>query len=239
MKPINTVADCIFDVHFESNIAIEILLAHISMANFDQITKLPISQIPEPVRKNDPNLKIQPLYEFRSESIKDYKILLGDSVLGIAIDNQRYTSWTKSFFPQIKKIFEEVIKSKKIESISRLGLRYVDFLPNENIFETGKINININRVPAIDKKMFFRVEDKVDSISYNKIVLNNVEYNNREGVGSIIDITTFIDTKKYILDSEEFNIDNFFEVIDNLHTVNKDKFKEVISDGMAEQYGLL
>jgi len=133
---INTIVDCVFDIFFESRVGAESFLSTLSTVDgFEEIIKLPLHQIPDAVRKNDPNLRNQPLYEIRSKSNKNYRIMLGDNTIGIAVNN--YTRWTEDFFPQIKKIFSVILTNGKIHKINRLGLRYVDFLKAENIFETG------------------------------------------------------------------------------------------------------
>lgn len=234
MKNGNTVVECIFDILFETDYVAESFFSIISKVdNYDNIIKLPLSQLPEAIRKNDPNLKNQPLYEITSDKNKDYKVTLGDNVIGIAIvDN--YTSWNHSFFPQIKTLFQEVLNSKKINKIKRMGLRYVNFLVDENIFETGKIKVIINEGETVDKKLFLRVESAIDSINYNKVITNNTAYKGSSNLGSIIDIVT----SNEVTISDTDNIDYIFDLINKLHEVNENKFKEVISDEYITKLGI-
>jgi len=236
-ETINTIVDCVFDIHFESDVITESFLNTISKVDsFEEIIKLPLHQIPDNIRKNDPNLKSEPLYEIRSKINQEYKILVGDNIIGIAVLNQ-YSSWTNSFFPKIKEVFEIILASGKINTISRLGLRYVDFLEDENIFRTGKINIDINSSAVNDKKMFLRIEDSIGDISYNKVITNNVRYEDTFEIGSIIDIVTFVENKLFLID-DTFSKADFFDTIDKLHQINKMKFKEVINDERIAEYGL-
>lgn len=229
----NTIVECVFDITFKSDDVAESFIPVISKVDqFDKIVKLPLYQVPENIRKNDPNLKFQPLYEIRSNINTSYKIMLGDSMIGIAL-NGKYTSWTNSLFPQIKKLFSEILNSGKVFKIERMGLRYVDFLENENIFETGKIGVTINNQPSNTKKMFLRIEDKIDEVDYNKVIVNNVQYQNFASSGSIIDIVTSKNINDVINEEGEF-----FTSIDKLHDINKDKFKEVISDEYITKYGI-
>lgn len=233
---INTIVDCVFDISFESNVGAENFLGILSnVDNFEEILKLPIHQIPDAIRKNDPNLRLQPLYEIRSKTNTDYRIVLGDNVFGIAVNN--YTRWQDSFFPQIVKVFSAILDSGKIQKINRIGLRYIDFLKDENIFTTGKIKIDIDDQKVTDKKMFVRVEDVVDNISYNKTISNHTKFQKNPDIGSIIDIITFVDNKNLLIE-DGFDKDKFFEEVDQLHNINKDKFKEVISDELVAKYKL-
>lgn len=232
MKNDNTIVECIFDIFFESNFAAENFFSIISKVDdYNNIIKLPLGEIPETIRKNDPNLRTQPLYEITSNKNLDYKITLGDNVIGIAI-NSNYTSWTNSLFPQIKILFKEVLRSGKINEIKRMGLRYVNFLEDENIFKTGKIQVKINNSESDNKKLFLRIEDSVEDIKYHKVITNNTQYQSSNKPGSIIDIVTLSDNSI----NDMNNIDIIFELIDKLHQVNENKFKEVISDEYISRY---
>jgi uncharacterized protein (TIGR04255 family) len=228
----NTIVECIFDMQFKSDYVVENFLSVISnIDGFENIIKLPLHQVPEVIRKNDPNLKLQPLYEITSLKNRDYKITLGDNVIGIAI-LKSYTSWSKSFYPQIEKVFTEILATNKINFISRVGLRYVDFLESENIFLDKKVNLSINGEEITEKKVFLKIEDSLDNIDYNKIITNHVKYKNSKNSGSIIDIVT---SKKDIPTND---LEDIFQTIQKLHVINEKKFKEVIGDDYVRKYKL-
>jgi len=239
MQRLNTVEECVFDVSFETDAILESFFSPISLVdNFDEIIKLPLSQVSENIRKNDPNLKYQPIYEIKSKTNKEYKILLGDNSIGISLNSrEEYSSWSTSFFPEVKKLFTQIFSSNKIIKIDRIGLRYIDFIVDNNIFKDDKIVIKINEEDAKNKKMFLRVEGEIDGISYIKNLSNNIYYKTNENKGSIVDIVTFIDEKNQIID-DNFNIDSFFEEINSLHVLHTKKFKEVINNESVIQYGI-
>lgn len=239
MSRLSTVEECVFDMNFESTAVAENFLSIIAeMDNFEEIIKLPLHQIPEAIRKNDPNLKSQPMYEIRSKANLNYKIMLGDNLIGLSlVSGDRYTSWKDSFFLKIQELFSIIIKSGKVNRINRIGLRYVDFIKNENIFKDGKITVDINGNSTNDKKMFLRIEDNIDGVSYIKTITNNTQYKAYPSPGSIIDIVTFIDEKNLVVDSA-FEINTLFTEIDSLHTVHTDKFKEIVSEERIKAYGI-
>jgi len=232
MQNTNSIVETVFDIFFETNSITESFLGDISkINNFDNITKLPMFQIPEAIRRNDPNLKFHPLYEIRSKTNKNYKIMLGDGMLGIAIIGN-YRGWSDSFLPQIKELFGAFLDSEKIITIKRIGLRYVNFFETENIFETGKISVNLDK--TCKKKMFLRVEDCIKDICYSKTITNEAQYENvNTSVGSIIDIVTFIEE-----DKKELKKETLFDDINRLHDISKNKFKEVISDEYIRKHNL-
>jgi len=239
MSKLSTVEECVFDMNFESTAVAENFLSIVAkMDDFEDIIKLPLHQIPEAIRKNDPNLKSQPMYEIRSKTNLDYKIMLGDNLIGLSlVSADRYTSWKDSFFPKIQELFSIVLDSGKINKINRIGLRYVDFLEGDNVFQSGKIAVDINGNNTNDKKMFLRIEDNISGVSYTKAVTNNVQYKAYPNRGSIIDIVTFIEGKDSIV-NDDFEINTLFGEIDSLHAVHTDKFKEVVSDERIEAYGI-
>lgn len=228
----NSIVEAVVDIFFETTTFTEIFLNIIlGIDGFDVMTKLPISQIPEAIRKNDPNLSFQPLYEISSNSNKEHKIMLGDGTVGVAI-NGEYKGWENSFYPQIQRVFQTILGSQKITKINRIGMRYINFFPHENIFETGKVKVAINNNEANTKTMFLKIDDSVEDISYSKTITNDQNYLNREE-GSIIDIVTFVEN-----DSISSDNNSLFDTINQLHTLSKEKFKEVVNDEYISTHNL-
>jgi len=229
------IIDVIFDIWFESNMPSEVLLGIIIEENltYNKVKNLPLLQVPLDIRLMDSNLKHQPLYEILSEE-KPYKIILGHNSLGLAL-NGEYQGWDESFFPEIKNIYKTIFEKKIINKITRCGLRYIDFFENENIYEIGKISIKINDNTDTKDKLFLRVEKDVDSNIAMAVVINNkasVKNFNGDKVGSIIDIASFIKNKDFL------NKNNFFDITEQLHKINKNYFKEVANDKLIEQLGI-
>ena len=221
-------------MQFLSDGVAEDFIASIATSGFEHITKLPLCQIPEAIRKNDPNLKNEPLYEIKSDSNENYKVMLGDHVIGLAITN-RYTSWSESFYPQIEELFSVILKDQKFNDIHRIGLRYIDFFEKQDIFQHSKIKVSIggdkNSNP---KKMLLSVEDVLDEVNYRRTIVNDTEYSNFTNKGFIVDIITSIEH----CNLNKQDLKPIFNQINNLHTVNKTIFKEVISDKYIKQYQL-
>jgi len=233
MKESSLIVESVFDIFFETTAITENFLGLIEQVDeFEVITKLPILQIPEAIRKNDPNFKFQPLYEIHSKINDDYRVMLGDGMVGIAI-NKAYKGWNESFYLRVKKLFTIFLASDKVMKINRIGLRYVNFLPDENIFETGKLDVKIANNEACNKKIFLKIEDCVEDICYSKTVTNNAEYVKSSISGSIIDIVTFIESSK-----KELLKETIFKDINRLHDISKEKFKEVISNEYIKQHNL-
>jgi len=234
------IIDAVFDIWFESKMPSEALLGIIveNIESYKEIRSLPLLQVPKDIRLMDPNLKHQALYEILSTD-KPYKIILGHNSLGIAL-NGEYKGWDESFFPEIKGLYEKIFeKQGLIEKITRCGLRYVDFFQDENIYEIGKVSVTINTNNVADptQKILLRIEKEVDDNIAMAVVIDNKSIikkapENTEQIGSIIDIASFVKNEEFL------NEKNFFDTVDQLHTINKDYFKEVANDELIEQLGI-
>jgi len=234
------IIDAVFDIWFESKMPSEALLGIIveNIESYKDIRSLPLLQLPKDIRLMDPNLKHQALYEILPTDQKPYKIVLGHNSLGIAL-NGEYQGWDESFFPEIKELYGKIFEKGLIEKITRCGLRYVDFFQDENIYETGKVSVVINKSQITDpnEKILLRIEKEIDDNTAMAVVIDNKAIvkkspENIERNGSIIDIASFIKNEEFL------NKENFFGTVDELHTINKDYFKEVANDKLIEQLGI-
>ena len=234
------IIDAVFDMWFESKMPSEALLGIIveNIESYKDIRSLPLLQLPKDIRLMDPNLKHQALYEILPTDEKYYKIVLGHNSLGIAL-NGKYQGWDKSFFPEIKELYGKVFEKNLIEKITRCGLRYVDFFQDENIYETGKVSVMINndKVTDSNEKILLRIERQFNKDISIAVVIDNKTIikktpDNLEKNGSIIDIVSFVKNEQFI------KKDNFFEIVNQLHTTNKDYFKEVANDDLIKRLGI-
>lgn len=234
------IIDAVFDIWFESKMPSEALLGIIveNIESYKEIRSLPLLQIPKDIRLIDPNLKHQALYEILPTDKKPYKIVLGHNSLGIAL-NSEYKGWDESFFPEIKELYGKIFEKGLIEKITRCGLRYVDFFQDENIYETGKVSvvINSNNVTDPAQKILLRIEKDIDSniamavVIDNKAIIQKSPENIKQS-GSIIDIASFVKNEEFL------NEKNFFDVVDKLHAINKNYFKEVANAELIRELGI-
>lgn len=101
-----------------------------------KVEELPILQLPELLRNRDPKLQFQPLYRFKGG---EYLIQLGPRVLSVHSKSE-YPGW-EDFSVAFIQIFQKVNQANFIKSVSRCGLRYINFF-DENIFD----NINVRLI---------------------------------------------------------------------------------------------
>ncbi len=106
--------------------------------SYKSAEQLPILQIPEAVRNNDPNLIYQPHYKLLKEH---YAFQVGPKVISLAITEQKYTTW-ESYYDEIQSVFEKIKEIDFIDNVLRVGLRYINFFADD-ILKNLNISIKI------------------------------------------------------------------------------------------------
>jgi len=212
--------DSLVEIRFNSNInqnAIFGIIYNSLMSDFKKVENLPILQIPEAIRKSDPNLKNKPLYRISNEK---YVIQIGIDVLTIG-SHPKYVGWGE-FSKTIYSILDKIDRLKIIQGVYRLGLRYVNFFEDDNIFKNIKLDVNLSGKSMIGQKSVFRTEIKEGNVKSVLQISNDAKSKNKSG--SLIDIDC----------SRTSELQDFFkkkeELINNIHSTEKKLFFKLIND---------
>jgi uncharacterized protein (TIGR04255 family) len=213
------IIDALIEIRFSTNInsdAVFGLIYNALHSDFEKVDKLPIMQLPDQVRNADPNLKFKPHYRFSNENIV---LQVGPNVISISSFPQ-YTGWS-SFSSKIYEILEKVQNIGIIDSIIRIGIRYINFF-EQNIFDNINLKVTLSEDTIDYKNTVIRTEINQDTYKSTLQVANNANHNNKNG--SVIDIDTFMDK----------NIDDFFnrkkDIIDNGHEKEKELFFSLLKE---------
>lgn len=182
---------------------------------FSNIESLPISQIPEEIRLNDPNFKFKVFHRFAGVI---YSIQVGFDVITLHC-NSPYSGWGK-FFPEITKFIERVKSTNIISHVVSVSLRYINFF-QDDIFKNTNVSIEIMGNKVEDGKSVMRFELPHGEYIQVYQIANNTEIEDqKKGVrmsGSLLDITIIQESPQ-----------NFFEksneIIDKMHTEEKNIF---------------
>ncbi len=182
---------------------------------FPQVDKLPILQLPEQLRDSDPNFKHKAHYKITSKN--GYSVQIGPEVVVIG-SPKPYPGWQK-FSEVIYLVIESIIDLGVIDSVFRLGIRYINFFEN-NIFDKVRFEISILDIVLDPKNTVIRTEIEKDGFLNTLQIANNATQviDNQKKIGSIIDIDTF---KEY--GNKEF-LDNYKDSIEAGHLIEKDVF---------------
>jgi uncharacterized protein (TIGR04255 family) len=218
------ILDALFEIRFTSKIhpsAVFGMIYNVLQDDFPKVENLPILQLPEAVRASDPNLKFKPLYRISNEK---FVTQIGQDVLTIS-SFPEYSGWDE-FSKQIFSILDRIEKVGIIDSVIRVGIRYINFFEND-VFKDIDLKISINSEDITYKNTIIRTEIEQEAYKSSLQIANNANHNNR--LGSIIDIDTFT----------ESNLKNFFlnkeELISGGHTKEKELFFSLLKEDFLKK----
>lgn len=194
------IVDALLEVRFSSKINANAVFGVIYNAlqnDFPKVESLPILQLPDTVRANDPNLKYKPHYKLSNE---DFLMQVGPDVFSIS-SFPNYKGW-KEFSRLIFDVLEKVESTKVIETVRRLGIRYINFFDSD-IFENIDLKVLIKGEDILYKNTVVRTEIEQKPFFSTLQIANSVNVNGK--LGSIIDIDTYkaTDLEDFFLNKEE------------------------------------
>ena len=184
--------------------------------------RLPISQIPEQIRNNDPNLKYQSHYRLR----KDYfGISVGPRSVVISNSN-KYQGWI-SFSEIVYQVVDSISIPSLMKNVERVGLRYI------NVFRTdllSKINVNldVNGKAITDEVTNIRTEIR-DIGMLTVLQIGNmvgIKSNGANFTGSVIDIDCITNMNEPI---DSFKT-KYKDIIERSHDAEKKQFFGLLND---------
>jgi uncharacterized protein (TIGR04255 family) len=104
-------------------------------------TRLPMADIPQPIREIDTNLRYQPLVELhRPDGLRVAKI--GSHVVSYHVVNS-YPGWA-AFKQEIEGVVREVTIKLKSPKFSRIGFRYINILRPDDHFVAGLADTTVS-----------------------------------------------------------------------------------------------
>jgi uncharacterized protein (TIGR04255 family) len=122
----DAILEAICEVRFETDELDELVIGRLSeSASWEKFTRirLPISDFPAPVRKNDVNLRYPPIVELRdNENPRAVKI--GSNVISAHVIAP-YCGW-HVFRPQLHEVLDILFTKFKSIQLPRIGLRYIN-----------------------------------------------------------------------------------------------------------------
>ncbi len=217
------IVDALFEIRFIPKThpnAVFGMVYNVLQEDFPEVKNLPILQLPEAVRTTDPNLKFKPHYRISNQN---FVTQIGPDVLTIS-SFPAYVGWG-NFSIQIFKILDKIQKIGIINSVIRIGIRYINFF-NDDIFQNINLKISFRDNDIEYKNTIVRTELEEGNFKSSLQVANNANYENKSG--SIIDIDT----------STESNLDNFFKekevIINKGHAIEKDLFFSLLKDDFLQ-----
>lgn len=215
------IVEAIFEMRFDSELpedAIFGVLYSKFREDYKKVEQLPILQLPQVVRAQDPNLTYAPHYKLTSENTI---IQIGPKVFSL-VKVGDYIGWDK-FSEQIQETHKKVEETGVVSSISRVALRYINIFEGINILTGTNFKAYLGDEPLNNEKINFSAEiPSSKSISQLKII-NSAEaaISGKQIKGSIIDIDSVVNPRDF---------DSFSSAIDYSHTEEKTLFYKVLGE---------
>ena len=219
-----SIKEAIFEIRFHSSIPDDAVFGIVFNSVKDQYPNppisLPILQIPQEIRQQDPNLKYAPHYKLQNEF---FHLQIGPKAVSL-INVNEYKGWDE-FQPKIISLFEQLQRLNLFENILRIGLRYMNVYPNENIIQAAGMEVKLPNSPLdSDNINITALIDNSPLLSNMRVVSGaQITTNGKTENGSLIDIDTYtmnLDTLK------------FKESLKSIH----DEEKRIFFDILGEKY---
>ena len=213
------ITEAVVEIRFESKIPGEVipglLFTKFGTALRD-MQKLPILDLPSSLIEHDPNLRFSPQYK---ATMGDYVIQFGPRCVSVACVGE-YKGWS-DFSAKIQVVFSGIFELGIIDKSLRLGVRYISFLNNMDIFPNLSIDLNVAGNSLIGQSNIIRSEFEIETFKCALQIANTSIANFQQGSSIDIDILT--------VDSAEIT-SNYSSLIDNAHTLEKKIFFNLLKD---------
>lgn len=213
---------------FEPDLAVGLLFSSISnVFGIDNLRmeRLPILNLPEELRRADPNLRDKPYYKINCGK---YYILMGLYGLSFGV-NPPYAGW-EDFKRFSIKVFD-LLKDNLVKGVSAISLKYLDFFKDINILEKANCSFSLNGTPITAIPTIFRTELPIDRFMKVIQITNGVHLRNPalriDNDGSLIEIILF---------TKNVSKENFNQAIEDAHYHQKNSFFELLTDEYLQTY---
>lgn len=191
------------------------------------VEKFPLMNLPEDIRRNDPNLRDKAWYKL---SVGEYYILIG--LFGVALGiNPPYKGWD-GFKEFSARVFNR-LKGTIITTVESVSLKYLDFFSEINIFEKIKCEISMNGKQIIEIPTIFRTElregdfIKIIQITNGAHLVNQAL--NIDNDGSLLEMSLF---------TRAIQEDDFFNIIDKAHEILKSSFFQLLTEEYLHTFAI-
>jgi len=189
---------------------------------FPNLEKLPILQIPDQLRENDPNLRFRPTHKLSNNNLM---IQVGPQVFAL-VNVHEYLGW-EMFSEHIYRVFSKLFTTIKFEKLIRIAVRYINLFKGINIFEHSNMKIALNDEPFTGNEINFTSVINADDCINRLVMLNKSEVvvDKSYYSGSVIDIDTVLKSYPENITS---NVEILKKCIEKAHVEEKKLFFSLI-----------
>lgn len=220
------ITEAVVELRFESKLPPEVIpgIAFSSLNKlFPKIEALPIMQLPPVIRDRDPNLKFSPQHKL---SNNDFIVQIGPRCLSVVCPKE-YKGWT-IYFEQIDRVFDALKALNIVDRPSRVGVRYISFFENTDIFQNLKLSLSLAGNSLIGSQNIVRSE--FDHANFKCVIqLANATTLNNKNKGSTVDIDIITDKNTTILT-------DFKGIVNAAHELEKKLFFSILKPDFLNKF---
>jgi uncharacterized protein (TIGR04255 family) len=232
----DAILEALYEVRFESADLPELVIGRLADAGpWKEFAKkrLPVSDIPAPIRMSDAGLKNQPVLELRTDDPKTV-VKVGSNVFSYhnLSPYRHWENFSKEIETSLKILFESLDNFRAV----RLGLRYLNAI-TADVFKISGFNDLTTSIHILDEKLQQKVNlnYSVDRDSFHTV---NARIASPEFVGGpkIQNMTIFIDVDVSTPSNfETSDVDVAIEWMNKAHYYEKLEFFRLIPQHTIDQ----
>lgn len=221
------ILESVIEVRFSSNEISEAIFGLFqreikeTLPNYE---RLGILDLPEVIRKQEPNLKYKPHFKFTSD---EYDVNLGPNVITV-IKKNPYNGW-EDYSQFAIDIFSKLKSINIVDKVERLGIRYINFFESD-IYKNVDIELTLSKKNWFSNNTYIKNEFAKDG---HTIILqlsnsSNIKNSKLTRAGSLLDI----DVINHDLNNDF--LDNPRRFLDTAHLIEKEVFFRMLKDDFIE-----
>jgi uncharacterized protein (TIGR04255 family) len=146
---------------------------------------LPLLQVPEQIRSQDPALTHLPLLQFKGES---FIVQLGPRVFSLVTKARLYPGWT-AIREELAWLLPRVQAAGFVRETERIGVRYIDFFSGD-LFPHLRIGVHIDGTPLQENQTDVTTVMRFAHIGARLQITNGAIVGPE--VGSVLDLDTWV-----------------------------------------------
>lgn len=189
--------------------------------------RLPILQLPEQIRNNDPNLIYKPHYKLSNDA---FLFQVGPKSFAL-INKEEYVGW-KTFSQKIKDCFHKIAEMQIIKTTKRFGLRYINFFEELDIYEKINLKLLLNEDALQSDNVLVSTSIQTGNFTSKFQISNNskLKHNDTEKKGSVIDIDVYLEEDGNTI------LGQFDNILEDAHNKEKELFFGLLKNDFLEKF---
>jgi uncharacterized protein (TIGR04255 family) len=229
----DAVVEAILEARFESSGIPELTVGALaSVWKSYAHQRLPMANLPAPMRTGDPNLKYQPTLQLTSPDGRE-AVKIGENVVSLHAIGV-YPGW-QAFQPSLHRLIDTVLSAIAGARITRLGLRYVNLLTLERhgIKTIADLNVDVQIAgKMLQDPMLLTYRHREGERHHVLVKVSSPEFVH----GPTDPFSAFVDIDVATSDNDDFrSVDSCFDWIEYAHEALKEHFFALLSDETVER----